>query len=366
MPAQVLKRRGPSPLPVHIGMAWAGRNGAPGDVQHDMAGMMAGIQKYRAHSYERQVSPLPVVWSSGQVRLFHCPAEQKRAHLLLVPSLINKSYILDLMPQKSFVRWLAAAGIETYLLDWGDPLQDDGLCSFDALVTQRLCPALQAAREHAGERISALGYCMGGTLLAAAAMHKKDVLRNIVFLASPWDFDVAGDELVQKVRQGIPSALQILEDKRHLPSEWIQSVFAAVNADRSAQKFQEFLMLDDSSEKAKLFVVVEDWLNDGVAMPYDLARSCLLDWYAENRPGRGVWSVGGYLMNPAAINVPALVVASRKDRLVPFASSQPLATLCPMGQILEPDCGHIGMITGHRAERDVWRPIAEWLKNNMG
>lgn len=362
-----MPRRGPNPLPMHVGLALAEyarvqhKGGVP---QQKMEDMLAGIRKYQNHPYRRNMTPLPVVWQRGEVSILHARAEQPVAALLLVPSLINKSFILDLLPDKSFARWLAQQGIDTFLLDWGAPVSDAGLGDIDSLVTQRLGPAIADLAARAGGKIHALGYCMGGTLLAAASLHSTEFLRGAVFLASPWDFDAGDRKLADQVRAGTPNALQMAEQNGHLPMDWIQSVFAAVNAGRALQKFSEFAALDDDSAGARLFVAVEDWLNDGIDMPKDLARTCVVEWYGENRPGERCWEVAGEVMDLAALDVPALVVASLNDRLVPKESSLAMAQLLPRANVLEPSSGHIGMMTGGRAEEQVWQPVARWIKES--
>lgn len=358
-------RRGPSPLPVHVGLAMTeySRMQQAGNVSpQDMEKMLAGIKKYQQHPYKRNMESLPVIWQEGEVSIQYCAAENPVASLFLIPSLINKSFILDLLPEKSFTRWLAGQGVDVYLLDWGTPLRDPGLESMDALVANRLCPAIDAASDHAGRDLHGLGYCMGGTLLAAATMHRIEKLRSIIFLASPWDFAAGDKKLAGQVQQGTPAALQMIAQKGHLPMDWIQSVFAAVNADRAMKKFSEFMALDDDCEGAHLFVAVEDWLNDGVDMPGVLAKTCVLDWYGTNKPGKGAWTVDGKPMNLERLDMPALVVASLNDRLVPKESSMAMANLLPQAETLAPSSGHIGMMTGRNAQEQVWQPVLNWVR----
>lgn len=357
-------RRGPSPLPVHVGLAMAeySRMQLAGEVSpQQMEAMLAGIRKYQEHPYRRDMVPLPVVWQRGTVSLLHCQADNPKASLLLVPSLINKSIILDLMPNKSFVRWLAAQGIDTYLLDWGQPVDDPSLYNIDALVTERLGPAIAQVAQQNGGPVHALGYCMGGTLLVAAALQQSDNLRSIILLASPWDFSAGDKQLATQVKMGTPAALQMLTSEGKLPMDWIQSVFAAVNAGRALRKFSEFAAVEDGSDAARLFVSVEDWLNDGVDMPKALAETCILDWYGKNKPGNGTWEVAGRVIDLADLQIPALVVASQNDRLVPRESSTAMAAVIPDATVLEPSSGHIGMMTGSKAEQTVWKPVADWV-----
>ncbi|MBI4031423.1 MAG: alpha/beta hydrolase, partial [Proteobacteria bacterium] len=287
--------------------------------------------------------------------------KKKKSAVVIVPSMINRSYILDLLPDKSFARWLAESGFDVFLLDWGNPAKDIGLKSMESIVMEGLLPAMHFAAEKSNGEVHAIGYCMGGTLLAAAAAIDPTPLRSAVFLASPWDFHAGDRVLTDHARAGTPAALRMIGADGALPVDWIQSVFAAVNGDRTVKKFAKFAAMDQEGEAARLFVAVEDWLNDGVDLPGEMGRSCLADWFGDNRTGRGTWKIGTRAVDLAAINIPSLVVASARDRLVPAESSLAMAECLPCAAVLKPDIGHIGMMSGHNAEKSVWEPVAGWL-----
>jgi polyhydroxyalkanoate synthase len=353
------------PLPVHVALAnnaIAKMEARGQDGKALVAEMLRGIKAYQDHPYHRPPNKMPVVWRAGTARLYHCAARRPVAAAVIVPSMINRAHILDLLPDKSFTRWLAAQGIDVYLLDWGDPAADETAATMDDMIAHRLLPAIDAAAEQAGRKLPlyGIGYCMGGTLLAAAAV-RTDKFAGVTFLASPWDFH-AGDRVLQNhIVAGTPAALQMMASRATLPVDWIQSVFAAVNDERTVHKFANFAAMDPRSREAELFVAVEDWLNDGLDLPAGLARVCINEWYGENKPGRGAWVVDGATVDPAAIKTRALVVAPSRDRLVPAESALALARSLPDATVLNPDIGHIGMMTGRGAE-GVWGRVAAWVK----
>lgn len=347
-------RRGPRPLPAFVGMA-----GLFARSPESRLRMIEGLKLYQSHPFRRPTTVDQIIWQDGTVTMRYIPAQGKR-HLLLVPSMINRSVIMDLLPTRSFARWLAARGIDVYLLDWGEPKDDSGQQTLDDILHQKFLPSLLFLNEKTGG-YDVLGYCMGGTLLAGAVHLKPEGLNKVIYLAAPWDFLAGGRELQQQVLLGTPSALQITEQGGVLPSGWIQSVFAAVNAERNIHKFANFAAMDQDSDQARLFVAVEDWLNDGVDLPSALARACVVDWYGQNKPAKGEWIVDGRAVDPARTNNPVLVVTSSTDRLVPEESSHALASMIPQARLLTSTCGHIGMMTGRRAQDEVWEPIADWI-----
>lgn len=364
-------RPGLRALPVHAAMVLAehAKNASnPMALSADLTALVDGVRRYQEHPFRRSMKPLQTVWQSEQVRLLRCPATGKkgvRPALLIVPSMINGSAILDLLPEKSFVRWLAARGIDAYLLDWGRPALDRGMKDMDAAIMKRLLPAVDfVLDERRGTPFHALGYCMGGTLLAAAAIRADRTLRGAAFLAAPWDFHAGNAALSAHVRMAVPSVLPMIASTGILPAGWIQAAFAATDSDRTVKKFSAFAAMAPDSAQANLFVTVEDWLNDGVDLPDGIGSACLLQWYTENRPAGENWTVDGEPVRLRDFSGSVLIVASPNDRIVPAESTLAMKHSWPEAFILKPRTGHIGMMAGRGAEDHVWTPILEWIRGS--
>jgi polyhydroxyalkanoate synthase len=346
-------RSAPHPLSVYLGAAMTLPDVDPAAVER----MIRGIKKYQAHDYRRKVTPLKKLHSEGTSTLSFCPAKgEKAGAVLLTPSMINGSEILDLLPRRSFTRWLAKQGFDVYLLDWGKPVEDPGLQSLDD-VLERLAHMAQFISGHTKNPVNAIGYCMGGTLLLGAAAKHPALFSKLVLLSAPWDFHAGDPRMKIQVATGTPIALQLLEAKSLLPVDWIQNVFARVNPALALHKFSSFLDMADGSTEEKNFIAVEDWLNGGQDMSSGVARSCILDWYGRNKPERGEWVDLAPLQSH-----PVLVVAANKDILVPPESAIAAAQQLLSSKIIQPKCGHISLMAGKKAEKMVWEPISLWLK----
>lgn len=348
-------RCGLSPLSVHLPLA--ALQGAGAD---DFAAMLCGIKRYEMSSDRPAKLPLEEVWRCGEVSINAIPAYDYAAaqpNLLLVPSLVNKSTIFDIAADRSMMRWLAGQGINVYLLDWGMPIRDAGQDNMESLLAERLLPALRAAHDLAGQPVHALGYCMGGTLLAQVAEQARDYVRSLVFLASPWDFHAGGTDngLRQQVQFWSPAAYRMIETHGLLDRRWLQSVFAALSPAVTMHKFSRFAKMAADDEGAALFVAVEDWLNDGVDLPPLLAQQFLQDWFADN----------ALVAQKAKLDMQVLIIASKRDRLVCFESAVALQCNFPRARLCVPECGHIGMIAGDRAVKDVWTPIRDYLRTTV-
>ena len=201
----------------------------------------------------------------------------------------------------------------------------------------------------------------------ALALRRQDDVSGLALLATPWDFHAGSDTQAALAGAALPGLAPLMEARGELPVDIIQALFAGLDPQLVLRKFLAFARLDPDGPKAAAFVALEDWLNDGVALSAPVARECLGGWYGENTPARGTWRVAGQAVDPRRLNLPSLCVIPAQDRIVPPASAQALAQalagalLRPRAETLVPRLGHIGMMVSAGAERQVWRPLAEWL-----
>jgi polyhydroxyalkanoate synthase len=318
---------------------------------------VAGLEVYRRHPYHRTATEGQTVWREGATRLLDYRDGNGGKPVLLVPSLINRHYILDLLETRSFVRFLAEAGLRPLVVDWGVPGEMEGGFHLDDYIAGRLDKAANAALDLAGGPLTVIGYCMGGLLALALAQRRIAEIAGVVLLATPWDFHAERAEQARLLATVIGAAAA--EDA--LPLWVIQSLFLSLDPFLAERKFIRFAGLDPASEAARDFVALEDWLNDGVPLASGVARDCALSWYRDNAPGRGTWEVAGQPIVPQRFDRPALVVVPRRDRIVPPRSAEALGEALPRATLLRPPLGHIGMMSGAAAPELVWRQIAEWL-----
>jgi polyhydroxyalkanoate synthase len=348
-------RRGPRPLALHLALAAAAGDPAARLPER----FLAGLQAYWRHPYRRCVAEPRVLWSAGSMRLLDYGAPGD-VPLLAVPSLINRAYILDLAPGRSLLRHLAGMGLRPLLVDWGAPTARERRMTLDALVIERLAPALTVARRLGGRPPLLLGYCMGGLLATALAARRPREVAGLALLATPWDFHAGA--ITPALRALLAAAAGTGGLLGGLPVELLQSLFAGIDPEGVARKFARFGELDPGSAAAQGFVAIEDWLNDGVPLGAEVARECLEGWYGENRPARGQWRIGGAAVLPERIGVPCLVAIPTRDRIVPPASAAALADRLPEVTELRPQGGHVGMVAGGRACVELWQPLADWLR----
>ena len=313
---------------------------------------IAGIAAYRRHPYVRDVTDPPAVWSRGSTSLLDYGGSGPA--MLLVPSLVNRFTVLDLSSDRSMARFLAAQGFHVLLLDWGWPGAAEAELDLDALVTRRLLPVIEGLGA-----VILVGYCMGGLLTLAAALHAPQV-RALALLATPWDFHAGDAETVAGGRQLYDRLAPLIAQQGGLSVDVLQALFSLGDPASVAAKYRAFAATEQDSDRARQFVALEDWLNDGVPLTASVAEDCLQGWYGENRPMTGCWTVAGTPVDPAGIRVPSFVAIPSRDRIVPPESAEPLARLIPGARAHRPLAGHVGMVAGRDAAKALWRPLAEW------
>ncbi|HEY4545921.1 MAG TPA: alpha/beta fold hydrolase [Pedomonas sp.] len=319
---------------------------------------LAAIRRYQQHPYRRELEEPPTVAHAGAARLlsFGGPQNSKAPAVVFAPSLINPSWVLDLTAERSLLRWLATQGIRPFLIDWGAPQEEERGFDLNAYITRRLIPLIETL----GEPVTLVGYCLGGTLATAAAVLSPAVARLAV-LAAPWVFDAYEDTQ----RQGLAAfALQsepLAQSLGVFPIEALQATFWALDPTLMERKFAGFAAMDDAAPEASAFVALEDWANTGAPLSLPAARQLVDGFFGTDTPGTGLWTVDGTPIDPARINAPSLVVSARTDRIVPLASSAPLAERIPSATAMVVESGHVGMVVSRRAPSLLWEPLARWL-----
>lgn len=364
-----MRRRGPRPLMLHLAppgqpspQTALTRSPLPGGSLPAWAdpALVAGIAAYRRHPWQRTLPDPPALWTEGDSRLLDYGHEAGPGALpiLFVPSLVNRAYVLDLLPDRSLLRWLAGQGLRPLLLDWGWPGDAERAMTLSDVITGPLERAITAV----GAPVVLAGYCMGGLLTLAAALHRPDLVRALALLATPWDFHAAGHGQALRLSTALPLLEPMLAATGTLPVDALQTLFALPDSGAIAAKYRAFGRMDQAGDAARDFVALEDWLNDGVPLGARIAREALAGWYGDNTPGRGRWRVAGRAVDPAAVLVPTFVAAPGRDRIVPPKSALPLADLIPGAVLHQPEAGHIGMVAGPRARDALWLPLLHWLR----
>lgn len=327
--------------------------------------MLAGIEAWQRHPHRRSLSQPRIIWQDGTARLLDFCGNGPV--VLAVPSLINRSYILDLGRGHSLMRFLAGRGFRPLLLDWGEAGEDEAGFDLTAYHDLRLVPALEVAARQGP--VALLGYCMGGTLATALCQTHPERIRRLALIGAPWQFSgalgVAGALRRlgrQSGSQQLASTLAAMDQAFGVvPGEVLQLLFALLDPVLALSKFRRFAQMPTHSREARRFVELEDWVNGPVGLPGPAAIEILVDWQLRDVTGRGLWRLSGTRIDPRQVSVPTQLFCATEDRIAPPSATEPLAEAIPDAKLLRPRTGHVGMIVGRDSRRTVWDPLADFL-----
>jgi poly[(R)-3-hydroxyalkanoate] polymerase subunit PhaC len=253
------------------------------------------------------------------------------APIVLVPSLINPPDVLDLDEEVSLAAALVRHGRQVLLVDWGAAADRSNL-NVGEHVEGLLLPLLDSL----GEPAILAGYCLGGTMAIAAAQLAP--VQGLATLAAPWHFARYPEESRAALGKLWEQSESPSTRLGALPMEVLQACFWALDPERTVRKFAEFAEVDLASDKARRFVSLEDWANEGEPLPLPAARELFESLYRDDLPGSGKWQVAGKTI-AGQPPVATLHLVAGEDRIVPPASA-------PDGEQIAIASGHVGMIVG--------------------
>lgn len=328
------------------------------------AGFMQGMQAYLNSDYVREEPDYPVIWQNGSARLLDLdPKNTDGLAILMVPSLINKSYVLDLTPENSFAQYLKQQGFRPLILDWGTPGEDEKEFGTDEYMTGYALHALQTLREKHDGPIALLGYCMGGIFAVAMTKLAQLYVDALILLATPWDFS-AEDTPRVLLEPGTQIMLGNWIDTQNPVQPLVtQTLFHLIDPWRVQEKYSRYPSLDAAGQQH--FLAVEQWVNDGVPLTQKVARECFVDWPQKNILATHKWKVGRRWIEPGSITCPTLAVIPTKDAIVPIGVAEPLTREIPRCDVLRPESGHVSMVVGKNAKAMLWKPLVAWLNEKF-
>jgi polyhydroxyalkanoate synthase len=324
------------------------------------AEFLEGLRQYQETVFVRDVEEAPAVFTRGSAQLLSYPGKAAAPAVLLIPSLINRSYVLDLTQRLSFARFLSGQGLNVYVVDWGEPSSAESYFNCGLYVTETLVPMAEWIRARAKSPVIQAGYCMGGLLALALAQIRPDLTDGSAFLATPWNFFVPEFPRFALRPEEITAMEAYIAGCDMMSAETIHTLFHCANPYAFQTKLRKFARMDKASPATQEFLAIEHWVNDGVSMTRGVAHDCLIDWTQRNTPALGQWRVGGQVVTPAKIRKPCFAAVPMDDRIVPAASALPLVKLLKDVTLVESRTGHVGMMVGSGRKAGLWEPFAEW------
>jgi polyhydroxyalkanoate synthase subunit PhaC len=313
-------------------------------------------------------TPKEVIWTKNKARLYRYRTDAEKKHpvpVLLVYALVNRYYILDLMPGNSFVEFLLGEGFDVYLLDWGVPGKEDKNLSFENYVLDYMPRAVKKVLRTSGaEEFTLFGYCMGGTMTAMyASLFPDKPLKNLVLLAAPIDFtpEKSGlygiwfdekyqdPDVVVETFGNVPAPLAYTETATLNPvTNYVGNYVTMWN-----------MIMDEKPMDG--YEAMNKWANDPVPVPGAAYKQWIEDFYQQNKLVKGEMRLRGRRVDLSNIKCSVLNLAGEKDHLV--FCSQTETTMDLIGsedkEFVVLDAGHVGLVMGRGAKDDLWPQVRD-------
>lgn len=273
------------------------------------------------------VSEGAVVYENELIQLIQYSPRTDQVHsrpLVLVPPCINKYYILDLQPENSFVRHAVEQGITVFLVSWRNITADLGQFTWDDYLSDGVMRALEVARDISGaDRVNALGFCVGGTLLGSAlavqAAKGEAKVASVTLLTTMLDFTDTGEIGHLVSARSVAAREQMIGKGGVMPGKELAFVFSSLRANDLIWQYvvNSYLM----GKKPPAFDLLF-WNSDSTNLPGPMFCWYVRNTYLENnlsKPGRTIQC--GQPADFGRIDVPAFIYASRDDHIVPWRSA---------------------------------------------
>jgi polyhydroxyalkanoate synthase len=311
-------------------------------------------------------SPKRLIWTKNKARLYRYEHTIDnpivyQTPLLIVYALINKPYILDLLPERSFIAYLVKHGVDVYLLDWGTPGPEDQELCFDDLVMKYLPRAIRQVLKTSGQsRVNLFGYYIGGVLnMLYAAMYPNAPLCSIILLATPVDFSDAG-LLGSWLNARFFDADRLVGAMGNVHPAFITGGAMLVNAVGNPS----LLPVKDKDERfLEVWIALWFWGIDGIPFPGEAFRQWIRDFYQGNKLINNHLLLAGRCVLLSQITAPLMTIAAEEDILVPLqqVKSALQAVSSAERELVTLPGSHFALMAGSRAANDLWPRVVDWI-----
>jgi len=271
------------------------------------------------------MTPGKVVFRNETFELIQYAPSQAETHeipLVIFPPWINKFYILDLNPKKSFVKWAVDQGLTVFIVSWVNADEKQGRKSFSDYMREGFLTAIQAAQDATGaEKVNVIGYCIGGTLTAASlgymAAQNDTRVNAATFFTTQVDFEKAGDLLVYVDEEQVKWIEDRMADKGYLPGARMADAF---NLLRSNDLIWSYVVNNYMLGKEPMPFDLLYWNADSTRMPAGVHSFYLRECYMANKLAQGKMVLDNVRIDLRKVKLPVYNLAAREDHIAPLAS----------------------------------------------
>jgi polyhydroxyalkanoate synthase len=323
---------------------------------------------YTAGDIEVGSTPYEVMKETRAYRLAHyypLASKLSKTPVLIVYALINKSYILDLQPDKSWIRNLLRQGFDIYLIDWKTPTNIDKFTSFDDLINCYMDDCIEIVRKkNSVDKITLHGYCMGATMCVIYTSLYQEKIRNLATIAPV--IDTANDTTVIGNFCKHIDIDKMFDSVGNLPPEQLYACYSALKPfKQGVNKYFNLAENIDNDQFVQNFLRIEKWLYDTPPIAGETIRQWIKDIYQNNRLVRNEMKIGNDIIDLSKIKIPVLNIVAEEDHLVSSECSVPLNDVISSTdkRLMRFHTGHVGLIASTYSQNNVLPKVGQWLRS---
>ena len=288
--------------------------------------------------------------------------------VLLVPSLINRHYVMDLLPGKSMAEDLVKAGHDVYCLDWGTPGDEDRFLGWDDICDRYLGRAIRhVAKTSPRNKVHLLGYCLGGTLTTIHTTVHGERIASLLNLAAPVSF--ADEGLLARWTQSPGFKVgDIVDAYGNVPWQLMQGAFMMMRPTLNLAKAVALIDRAANDEFLDGFLALETWGSDNISFPGKCYEEYIERLYRGDQLLKDEFTMSGKPAKLSAIECPVMCVVFEHDNIVPWQSAALLLDRVSSKdkQLLKLPGGHVGAVVSKSAQKKLWPKLSQfWAERDQ-
>jgi polyhydroxyalkanoate synthase len=312
-------------------------------------------------------TPNDIVYETRLFKLLHYRSLVKKVSptpILVVYALINRSYVLDLQPNKSWIRNLLTQGFDIYLLDWKSPTRIDKFVSFDDYVNSYIDDCVEIVQNNnSAEKITLHGYCMGSSMSAMYTALHEEKIKNLVAIAPV--IDTSKDSTVIANISREMDIDKLVSTIGFLPPEKLYECYSILKPfKQGVNKYFNLVENIENESFVQNFLRIEKWLYDTPPIAGETIKQWINDIYKNNLLFKNQFKLGKETIDLKKINVPLLNIVAEEDHLVSPECSVPLNEIVSSEdkRLIRFHTGHVGLIASSYSQNNVLPKVGQWLK----
>ena len=312
-------------------------------------------------------TPYEVLAETRTYRLLHYQQmvnKTAKTPILVVYALINRSYVLDLQSDKSWVKSLLSQGFDVYLIDWKTPNAADKYVTFDDYVNCYIDDCVNAVlKKSKMDMLTLHGYCMGATMSTMYTTLHQEKVRNLAVIAPVVDTEKDTTVIGNLAKNmDIDKMVRVIGN---LPSEQLYACYSALKPfKQGVNKYFNLVQNIDNEQFVGNFLRIEKWLYDTPPIAGETFRQWIGDIYQKNLFVKNELKLRGELIDLSKIKVPLLNIVADEDHLVSPQCSAPLNDVVASTdkRLMRFHTGHVGLIASLYSQNNVLPKVGQWLK----